>query len=191
MERSSATPKSRAPSTRVTSGVRRVGGGAASITLPTTPGHMTVGKVPLLCNTGGIFETLESHQVSWEKFPFLDCVLNSDNNYLPTPIHFVYQSTHMHTRTQRTQMSLQSLEGTVAAASFADDLQKWHKQLQTIEAVLRVWLKVQLLWSQLEGVRCIGGLHIGGCICGYVWGVAFVISGVTYGGCICDIRGYV
>ncbi len=52
-----------------------------------------------------------------------------------------------------TQMSLQSLEGTVAAASFADDLQKWHKQLQTIEAVLRVWLKVQLLWTQLEGVR--------------------------------------
>ncbi len=100
MERSSTTPKSRAPSTRVTSGVRRVGGGAASITLPTTPGHMTVGKVPLLCNTGGIFETLESHQVSCEKFPVLDCLLNLDN--ICPPIHFVYQSTHAHTHTHTT-----------------------------------------------------------------------------------------
>lgn len=51
------------------------------------------------------------------------------------------------------QMSLQSLEGTVAAASFADELNKWHKQLQTIEAVLIIWLKVQQLWVQLEEVR--------------------------------------
>ena len=50
------------------------------------------------------------------------------------------------------QMSLQSLEGTVAALSFTDDLQRWHKQLQTIEAVLSTWLKVQLLWVQLEEV---------------------------------------
>ena len=49
-------------------------------------------------------------------------------------------------------MSLQSLEGTVAALSFTDDLQRWHKQLQTIEAVLSTWLKVQLLWVQLEEV---------------------------------------
>lgn len=51
------------------------------------------------------------------------------------------------------QSSLQSLEGTVAAASFADELHKWHKQLQTIEAVLVVWLKVQQLWVQLEEVQ--------------------------------------
>lgn len=50
------------------------------------------------------------------------------------------------------QTSLQSLEGTVAAASFADELHKWHKQLQTIEAVLEAWLKVQQLWIQLEEV---------------------------------------
>jgi hypothetical protein len=49
-------------------------------------------------------------------------------------------------------MSLQSLEGTVAALSFTDDLQRWHKQLQTIEAVLSTWLRVQLLWVQLEEV---------------------------------------
>lgn len=54
----------------------------------------------------------------------------------------------MHTQ----QTSLQSLEGTVAAASFSDDLQRWQKQLQTIEGVLGVWLKVQQLWTQLEGV---------------------------------------
>ena len=40
----------------------------------------------------------------------------------------------------------------MAAASFADELRKWHKQLQTIEAVLIVWLKVQQLWVQLEEV---------------------------------------
>ena len=50
------------------------------------------------------------------------------------------------------QLSLQSLEGTVAAISFTEDLNKWHKQLQTIEAVLTTWLKVQLLWVQLEEV---------------------------------------
>ena len=57
--------------------------------------------------------------------------------------------THTHTLLQ---ISLQSLQGTVAIASFADDLQKWHKQLQTIEAVLVIWLKVQSLWVQLEEV---------------------------------------
>jgi len=50
------------------------------------------------------------------------------------------------------QTSLQGLEGTTAAASFADELQKWHKQLQSIEAVIRLWLNVQLLWVQLEEV---------------------------------------
>ena len=58
-------------------------------------------------------------------------------------------------RTHKT--SLQSLAGTVAAVSFTDDLQKWHKRLQTIEAVLRVWLNVQQLWVQLEEV---GGARV-------------------------------
>ena len=49
-----------------------------------------------------------------------------------------------------TQTSLQSVIGTTAAASFTDDLHRWQKQLQTIEAVLGVWLQVQALWSQLE-----------------------------------------
>lgn len=48
------------------------------------------------------------------------------------------------------QTSLQSVVGTAAAASFADDLYRWQKQLQTIEAVLGMWLRVQALWVQLE-----------------------------------------
>ena len=40
--------------------------------------------------------------------------------------------------------------GTSAASSFADELQRWHKQLQTVEAVLQVWGEVKELWVQLE-----------------------------------------
>uniref|UniRef100_A0A1X7UKN4 Uncharacterized protein n=1 Tax=Amphimedon queenslandica TaxID=400682 RepID=A0A1X7UKN4_AMPQE len=50
------------------------------------------------------------------------------------------------------QTSLKSLEGSVAATSFSEELQHWHKQLQTVEAVLRVWLQVQTHWVQLEEV---------------------------------------
>lgn len=42
--------------------------------------------------------------------------------------------------------------GVASATSFDDELNKWHKQLQTIEAVLVTWLKVQQLWVQLEEV---------------------------------------
>ena len=62
---SSATPKS-----RVTSAVRRRGacpsvGGHGSTLSVVTPSGENVSRpsVPLLHNTGGIFETLESHQV--------------------------------------------------------------------------------------------------------------------------------
>ena len=40
--------------------------------------------------------------------------------------------------------------GTAAASSFTDELQRWHKQLQTVEAVLQVWVELQGLWVQLE-----------------------------------------
>ena len=50
------------------------------------------------------------------------------------------------------QTSLKSLEGSLAATSFSEELQHWHKQLQTVEAVLRVWLQVQTHWVQLEEV---------------------------------------
>ena len=67
MSHASATPKSRAHSARVTSGVRKLG----SVVYPaisTTPGDLNGPQAPsvlLLSNTGGIFETLESHQVSF------------------------------------------------------------------------------------------------------------------------------
>lgn len=63
---SSATPKS-----RVTSAVRRKGayplvggyGSTLSVGSPSRENVSTRSSVPLLQNTGGIFETLESHQV--------------------------------------------------------------------------------------------------------------------------------
>ncbi|EDO43526.1 predicted protein [Nematostella vectensis] len=39
-----------------------------------------------------------------------------------------------------------------AAGSFTDDIMKWQKRLQTIEAVLSVWLDVQEKWVELEDV---------------------------------------
>lgn len=44
----------------------------------------------------------------------------------------------------------------MAALSFTDELTYWHKQLQTVEAVLRLWLQVQNLWIQLEEVLTSG-----------------------------------
>lgn len=54
-----------------------------------------------------------------------------------------------------TQVSLQSMLTGSAANSFADDIMKWQKRLQTIEAVLSVWLEVQDKWIELEDVSII------------------------------------
>ena len=189
IEVSSTTPKSRAPSARVTSGIRRGpshtgAGGQTSVTMTSTPRHVT-GKVPLLCNTGGIFEALEGHQVNiqWRVDQYqlntfvsipnkqqcqtyrllshglLYRLIDPQRSYIYTYLFFVRKCLSVKIKVvihayciASLQTSLQSLEGTIAAASFADDLKKWHKQLQTIEAVLSVWLKVQLLWVQLEEV---------------------------------------
>ena len=50
------------------------------------------------------------------------------------------------------QVSLQSMLTGSAAGSFTDDILKWQKRLQTIEAVLTVWLDVQEKWVELEDV---------------------------------------
>lgn len=50
------------------------------------------------------------------------------------------------------QVSLQSMLTGSAAGSFADDIMKWQKRLQTIESVLSVWLEVQEKWIELEDV---------------------------------------
>nr|XP_022320176.1 dynein beta chain, flagellar outer arm-like isoform X6 [Crassostrea virginica] len=50
------------------------------------------------------------------------------------------------------QVSLQAMHSNSLAGSFMDDVVKWQKRLQTIEAVLRTWLDVQELWIELEEV---------------------------------------
>lgn len=49
-------------------------------------------------------------------------------------------------------MTLQSMQSSSAAGSFMDEVVKWQKRLQTIEAVLSLWLEVQDRWTELEEV---------------------------------------
>ena len=51
------------------------------------------------------------------------------------------------------QMTLQAMQSSSAAGSFLDEVMKWQKRLQTIEAVLTVWLEVQEKWVELEEVK--------------------------------------
>ncbi len=51
------------------------------------------------------------------------------------------------------QIALQAMQGSSAAGSFLDEVMKWQKRLQTIEAVLTTWLEVQDKWVELEEVR--------------------------------------
>lgn len=55
-------------------------------------------------------------------------------------------------------MALQTMHGSSAAGSFMDEVVKWQKRLQTIEAVLSIWLEVQDRWTELEEVRLL--LHV-------------------------------
>ena len=50
------------------------------------------------------------------------------------------------------QVALQGMQSSSAAGSFLDEVTKWQKRLQTIEAVLTVWLDVQEKWVELEEV---------------------------------------
>ena len=49
-------------------------------------------------------------------------------------------------------MSLQAMQSSSAAGSFLDEVMKWQKRLQTLEAVLSTWLDVQEKWVELEEV---------------------------------------
>ena len=64
------------------------------------------------------------------------------------------------------QTSLQALLGTSSASSFMEDLNKWRNILQTIEAVLKLWMSVQDLWCLLREVSMfnawVDGTEIGG-----------------------------
>ena len=50
------------------------------------------------------------------------------------------------------QVTLQAMQSNSAAGSFLDEVLKWQKKLQTIEAVLTTWLDVQEKWVELEEV---------------------------------------
>jgi dynein heavy chain len=50
------------------------------------------------------------------------------------------------------QVTLQAMHTSSAAGSFLDEVMKWQKRLQTIEAVLTTWLQVQEKWLELEEV---------------------------------------
>ena len=51
------------------------------------------------------------------------------------------------------QMALQTMQSSSVAGSFLDEVMKWQKRLQTIEAVLTTWLDVQEKWVELEEVK--------------------------------------
>ena len=51
------------------------------------------------------------------------------------------------------QMALQAMQSSSAAGSFLDEVMKWQKRLQTIEAALTIWLEVQEKWVELEEVK--------------------------------------
>ncbi len=50
------------------------------------------------------------------------------------------------------QVSLQTMQASSAAGSFLDEIVKWHKNLQTVELVLSLWVEVQAKWVELEEV---------------------------------------
>ena len=49
-------------------------------------------------------------------------------------------------------VTLQAIQGSHASGPFLDDVVKWQSKLKTVEAVLGVWLDVQVRWSELEQV---------------------------------------
>lgn len=59
---------------------------------------------------------------------------------------------HIFDELESHQVSLQTMQGSSAAGSFLDEVLKWQKRLQTLEAVLTLWLEVQEKWIQLEEV---------------------------------------
>ena len=102
------------------------------------------GPISLLDRCGPIFEELEDHQV---------CFVTD------------FTGSHMESLSlteflaMLAQVSLQSMLCGSAAGSFSDDIMKWQKRLQTIEAVLTVWLEVQEKWIELEDVSKRGILN--------------------------------
>ena len=56
------------------------------------------------------------------------------------------------------QIVLEELLHNQSAGSFYDEIIKWQNILQTIEAVLQEWNKVQTKWKRLESVISLNSL---------------------------------
>ena len=154
---SSSTPHSRPSSVRRKS----VSSGHVSVVTPNITDKHTA-KVMLLDDVDKIFEALDHYQVNKIDLTFniifSTCIFELINvlfNVMTIMqlhyIVFIFLLSFLFFQT-----SLQSLESSIATTSFLDDLSYWHKQLQTVEAVLRVWCQVQTLWVQLEEVMTSG-----------------------------------
>ncbi|KAI0240665.1 Dynein heavy chain 9, axonemal [Lamellibrachia satsuma] len=63
------------------------------------------------------------------------------------------KTAHIFDELENHQVALQAMQSSSAAGSFQDEVFKWQKQLQMIEAVMTVWLDVQRQWTELEEVR--------------------------------------
>jgi len=69
--------------------------------------------------------------------------------------NLTHQFSRLYTSTHSTcSACYQAMQSNSAAGSFLDEVVKWQKRLQTIEAVLSTWLEVQEKWVELEEVRC-------------------------------------
>ncbi|XP_064650622.1 uncharacterized protein LOC135502065 isoform X3 [Lineus longissimus] len=69
-----------------------------------------------------------------------------------TEIHLLTNTDPIFDELENHQVSLQAMQSSSAAGSFLDEVMKWQKRLQTIEAVLAVWLEVQEKWAELEEI---------------------------------------
>ncbi|XP_033641711.1 dynein beta chain, flagellar outer arm-like [Asterias rubens] len=67
-------------------------------------------------------------------------------------IFLLHETDPIFTELESHQVALQSMQGSSAAGSFLDEVTKWQKRLQTIEAVLSTWLEVQEKWVELEEI---------------------------------------
>ena len=83
------------------------------------------------------------------------CLFLQDNG----KILLLMNTTQIFDELESHQVSLQAMQSSSAAGSFQDEVLKWQKQLQMIEAVMTVWLDVQRQWTELEEVRGQGCGH--------------------------------
>ncbi|XP_051787196.1 dynein axonemal heavy chain 11-like [Erpetoichthys calabaricus] len=85
-----------------------------------------------------IFELCTHSTVTWEN--------ESTQILLLTNSNAIFEDLEHH------QLALEAMKRNSEAGPFADEVGKWQRRLQVIEATLHRWLEVQEKWFQLEGV---------------------------------------